>query len=383
MAPAPGCHPAVSAVRRFAYALHVMEATQLRVMHFVDAMGGADHLWGKERVVLLLMREQRAGGRVRPSLVTFSPGRLADAAAAEGFDVRTLAAGPTHGVGGNVGALARALSAAPADVIHSHGYRANIVARLLRLRGAARGVRLISTCHGWVDTTAKLRLYNAVDRWTSVVSDAVAVPDARMLTAFPAFARKHFVFNGVPDREDGDGATFVRPGAYVVGTLGRVTREKGIADLLDAARAFPDPDVVFSVAGTGELAAEVAAAGPNVHVAGYVAAQPFLQSIDVYVQASHAEGLSLSLLEAMRAGKPIVATDVGATRDAVTDGESALLVPPRRPDALREAILRLRSDDVLAQRLGRNARRRFEAGFRLDRQAERYLHLYEDTYAAS
>jgi len=94
------------------------------------------------------------------------------------------------------------------------------------------------------------------------------------------------------------------------------------------------------------------------------------------VQASRSEGLSLALLEAMRAGKAIVATDVGATRDAVVDGESALVVPPRRPAALRDAVLTLRTDPALAARLGRNARARFETDFHMQRQHQRFADLY-------
>jgi len=303
-------------------------------------MGESEHLWGKERVVALLMGEQRASGRVDPQLIT--------------------------------------LEKQPADVIHSHGYRANIIARALRVSRRIRGLRVISTCHGWVETDAKLRLYNTVDRWTCMLSDVTTVPDERMLSSLPPLGRRRHVPNAVPELDpDIESPRFVRPAEFVAGTLGRVSGEKGIPEFLAAARDFPDHGVAFVVAGDGVLTDDVRAAGGNVHYAGYYARPDrYLAGLDVYVQASHSEGLSLALLEAMRAGVAIVATDVGATRDAVTDRESALIVPARQPGALRDAILHLRKNPALCSRLGRQARLRFELDFRIQRQHQSYLELY-------
>lgn len=343
-------------------------------------MGAGDQLWGKERVIALLMREQQASGRVAPMLIAFSSGKLAQLLANEGFRTTILATHRTHGFDRTVSRLGRVLRRSGVDVLHTHGYRANIVARALRLSGRMPGVRLISTCHGWVESTPKLRLYNTLDRWTSMLSDVTTVPDPRMLRSLPWWTRRRHVPNAVPDIDgtDGVGGLPAAPtGTFVAGTLGRVSAAKGISDFLAAADGFPDRSVVFAVAGDGELAAQVRHAGDNVRYVGYLAnADAYLAGLDVYVQASRSEGLSLALLEAMRAGKPIVATDVGATCDAVVDGESALVVPARRPAALRAAVLALRANPDLATRLGRNARARFEADFHMQRQHQRFLDLY-------
>jgi glycosyltransferase involved in cell wall biosynthesis len=355
------------------------ESRALRVAHLVDAMGGSEHLWGKERVVALLMREQRVSGRVQPTLITFSPGLLTSVLGDEGFPVTSLSTRHSRGFDRAIGTLGQYLEKHPLDVIHSHGYRANLVARALRLAGRAPGVRLISTCHGWVESDRKLLLYNAVDRWTTMFSDVTTVPDAGMLPRFSPFGKRRHVLNAVPESETSSPeASLPRAGTFVAGTLGRVDVHKGIPDLLAAAAGFPDPDVVFTVAGAGDLVAQVRSVGGNVRYAGYIPSSgPYLAALDVYIQASRAEGLSLSLLEAMRAGLAIVATDVGATRDAVTDGQSALIVPARRPAALRDAVLSLRGDPELRARLGRAARARFESDFHIRRQHESYLELYQ------
>jgi glycosyltransferase involved in cell wall biosynthesis len=348
------------------------------VVHLVDAMGGDDTFWGKESVVAMLMREQRASGCVDPGLITFSPSRLGKVLADEGFAVDTLSAGRSHGFDRSLSELARRLRVGRIAIVHSHGYRANIVAKTLRLLGRARGVRIVSTCHGWVESTPALRLYNALDRWSSVLSDVTAVPDSRMLAALLPAGRREYVPNGVADLPATDRTEApARAGAFVAGTLGRVSEPKGVLDLLSAARDFPDREVVFALAGDGDLVPRVREAGDNVRYLGYFEhPDRYLETLDVYVQASHSEGLSLALLEAMRAGKAIVATDVGATRDAVTHRESALLVPPRNAQALRSAVLELRNDPELRLRLGRNARKRFEDGFRISHQHQRYLELY-------
>jgi glycosyltransferase involved in cell wall biosynthesis len=251
------------------------------------------------------------------------------------------------------------------------------VARALRVSRRARDFRLVSTCHGWVESTPKLRLYNAIDRWTSMLSDVTTVPDRGMLRSLPWWTQRRHVANAVPDVALAGRMPIAPSGTFVAGSLGRVSAEKGIPDLLAAADGFPDPDVVFAVAGDGELTPQVRTAGGNVRYVGYLAnADRYLAGLDVYVQASRSEGLSLALLEAMRAGLPIVATDVGATRDALVDGESALIVPACRPAALRDAVHRLRADPDLAKRLGGNARRRFESDFQVQRQHQRFLELY-------
>ena len=345
-------------------------------------MGGSQHIWGKERVIQLLMRQQRDSGTIVPSLVTFSSGALNEAMSAEGFHTTALSNVKPRAGDGPLSRLARTLADERTAVVHSHGYKANIIARALRVSGKARGLAIVSTCHGWVDSDAKLRLYNVMDRWSSFLSDATTVPNATMLAKFPGVAHTVHVPNAVPDF-DGDGienggsVPAGERGQFVCGTLGRVSEAKGILDFLQAARTCTDPTIVFTAAGAGELVPLVEVAGPNVRFAGYFSApEAYLAGLDVYVQASHHEGLSIALLEAMRAGKPIVATAVGGTCDAVSDDESALIIPAHSPDALREAILRLKNDPDLRERLGRNARARFVRDFHIQRQHERFAALY-------
>jgi glycosyltransferase involved in cell wall biosynthesis len=343
-------------------------------------MSSGDYLWGKERVVHLLMREQRDSGVVEPFHMTFGPSRLAEVAAADDLPTTVIAKRSSRfpvAAAWRIPAMVREKNIA---IVHSHGYKANIVTRALRLLGQLPGVRLVSTCHGWTSDTAALRFYHSLDRSTAFLSDVTTVPDADMLRFFPPNANTVHVANGVPDVEpasDGENPE-VRHGArFVAGTLGRVCADKGIPELLEAAAACPDRELMFTVAGFGDLADSVSHAAGNVRYIGHVSKpQAYLEQLDVYVQASRSEGLSLSLLEAMRAGKAIVATAVGATSNAVIDGETGVLVQPNRPSDLLEAVLSIKRDARFAARLGRNARGHFEREFRMGQQHGRFLELY-------
>jgi colanic acid/amylovoran biosynthesis glycosyltransferase len=106
-----------------------------------------------------------------------------------------------------------------------------------------------------------------------------------------------------------------------------------------------------------------------------------LQRADVFFHASLIEGLPNVVLEAMACGLPVVATDVGGTREAVTDGVEGLVVPPREPRAAMVALARLWRDPALRARMGAAARSRIERDFTLDEQTRRYEALYREVVA--
>ena len=353
----------------------------LRVVHLVDAMG-ATHLWGKERAIAALMARQRQAG-IATRLVAFAPNALVETLARNGF--RTDVLGP-RSQRIPLGALAKLiglLRADPAAVLHTHGYKANIVGRAARAAGAPVA-RLVATVHGMNDDTRALAFYNRLDRLSAPLSHAVAVADAQLPPSFPRAARVTYVANAITDRPPFGPAERAaarrRFGfadeAFVVGLLGRVTAAKGALDVFAVARACADPRIVFAFAGDGELV-RCADPPPNVRFVGYVDdADDYLPALDAYLQASHTEGLSLALLESMRGGLACIATRVGSTERALVDGRDGLLIPPCDPPALRAAVERLAADEPLRARLAAAARARFAAEFTIDRHHRAYLDLY-------
>jgi glycosyltransferase involved in cell wall biosynthesis len=167
--------------------------------------------------------------------------------------------------------------------------------------------------------------------------------------------------------------------AALLHAFGQIARARTDADLLLVGRG-PEEDRLKALVGSLRIADRVHFLGEQPDVA------PYLRRMDVYVQPSVTEGLSVSILEAMATGLPVVATAVGGTPEVVIDGETGLLVPPREPRKLAEAIERLLADRGLREAFGKAGRTRVEAHFGeklmlqrvealLDRLVERHLGL--------
>jgi glycosyltransferase involved in cell wall biosynthesis len=110
---------------------------------------------------------------------------------------------------------------------------------------------------------------------------------------------------------------------------------------------------------------------------------PFLHAMDVFVLPSRTEGLPITILEAMAAGKPVVATAVGGIPEVVRDGETGLLAPPSDPGRLAEAVLRLLEAPTLAKAMGGAGRAWVERAFGLEQEAKQTCALYRQVLAAS
>jgi glycosyltransferase involved in cell wall biosynthesis len=167
--------------------------------------------------------------------------------------------------------------------------------------------------------------------------------------------------------------------------VGRLDRYKGHDHLIEAfaALARARPRARLLLVGDGRFrdvltaTAQRAGLGDRVCFAGALGdVRPALAAADVFVQASDEEGLPGAVLEAMAMGLPVVATDVGGTREAVDDGVTGLLVPARDAAALAAAVLRLLDDPGLAARFASFARKRAAEEF----SSERELALTEDVY---
>jgi glycosyltransferase involved in cell wall biosynthesis len=367
------------------------DARRTPVIHVLDGvLLGKQYLWGKEQVVSNLMHAQRHSSRFAPELAVFSECLLSEQIEAAGFPVVVLTGDESGSPVRGLRALMRHLHANPTAILHTHGYKANVVGRLARMLGAPM-TGIVSTSHGFDNTAARLRVYNAIDRFSSPASDFITAPDEAMLTKFPRRAKAQFIPNAIPDRPlpSAEARTMARQrfgwaeGDFVAGAMGRLSESKGLPEFIEAAQTTSAP-LRFAVAGVGPMQADVDRCDPaRIQAVGYVSpSDDFITAIDVYVQSSRSEGLSLCLLEAMRASKPIVATRVNATALAVRDGVDGVLVETQSAAALAGAVERIRKDPAFAQRIGASARARFLELFRIERQAEAYDALYASVCTA-
>lgn len=122
----------------------------------------------------------------------------------------------------------------------------------------------------------------------------------------------------------------------------------------------------------------------NVQILGFRDDVPdLLAAADVFVLSSRQEGMPISILEAMAARKPVVATDVGGCAEPIAHDETGLIVPPESPEALGQALISLLSDRERAQTMGAAGRERVEREFTVDRMVEQHLALYDRLLAQS
>jgi glycosyltransferase involved in cell wall biosynthesis len=251
-----------------------------------------------------------------------------------------------------------------ASLLHVHGYAA---ADFGRLAARATGAALVLHEH-FADP--RMPAYQALaDRALASLTDrAIAVSgstrDFLVRERFVPPAKVRLIWNGAPLDEftpvTRERALRVRSelglpeAAPVVGTIGRLSTQKGHTYLVQAAPAViaARPDVRFLVAGDGDLMEplqdEARALGiPDRFVfAGHRTDVPdLLGAIDVLALPSLYEGTPLALFEAMAAGKAIVASAVDGCAEVLEHGRTALLVPPARPDALAQALLALLADE--------------------------------------
>ena len=239
------------------------------------------------------------------------------------------------------------------DLLHAHGYKADVYVRL-----ASRHVQapVVATCHTWHDVGFKDCAYGVIDRFALRGFDEIIAVSAdverRLLKAGIKQHRIHRIRNGIDATVFGnsDRKEYVEDVPLVVGMACRLAHEKGIDLFAEMAANIlrEQPDVRFRIAGDGDqrVAFEQRLTGLNIssHVEVFGRLDDmsaFYSSLDILVSSSRSEGYPINLLEAMANGLPIVATAVGEVPSIVRDHKTGLLVSPGDVQALTDATVSL------------------------------------------
>lgn len=284
----------------------------------------------------------------------------------------------------------------PMDLIHAHLFRANVAARVI---GRMAGVPVIVTAHHDTDVWMGRR-HRLLERLTARLSDRIvtcsdavgeyAVGKLGLPKALVCTLRNAIEIE--PERGSAEERRQLRrafgaaDGDLLVGTLGRLQEpKKGLSHFLAAAArvAAEMPRARFVLVGDGPsralleqqaaacgIASRTHFAGPRRDVGAAMAA------FDLFVQPSLWEGFGLTLLEAMAARRPIVASRVGGVPEVVRDDREGLLVPAGDPDACARAMITILSDPERARRYGEAGRARVVAEFGIDRLVDETVALY-------
>jgi len=283
------------------------------------------------------------------------------------------------------------------DLIHTHGYFADIVgipmARFFRLPS-------IATCHGFIFNSWKYRFYNNLDFLALRLSDRVmavsediktylvkhGVNRSRISMIQNAVESCYTDESAIENRAEKRRLLNIKENEMLLGFTGRLSKEKGLRYLIEACFLLNQvglPTKVLII-GEGPQRKELVALADSKdlgHKVLFVGFQKdvhnWLPAVDAFILPSITEGTPMSLLEAMSWGLPIVASDVGGIPQIIDSEKNGVLVPPRQPDRIKEAVYRLYTNGDFRKNIGFEARKTVETkyGIRtwLDKIESEYL----------
>jgi len=342
----------------------------VRILHVIQELGTG----GAERILLSAHRGARAAGH--EVFVAAAPGPLAAELDTEPYPLPVVRRRPWR-IPAAALAVRKAVRATKPDVIHAYNPAMGLATGLATRRGT-RPPGLVNLQGGaeedWPAAARLVRLSGL-----SPVACGPGVAAAMRDRGLEPLATVPNAVGPAPPPADRSELA-LEPGERLVLAVGRLVEQKNHA--LAIAALAEVPKATLAIAGDGPLHPELERLAAEHGVAGRVRflgvrpdARALMGAADVVVMPSRWEGLSLSALEALASGTPLVATDVRGLRELVTDGRDALLVP-EEPEALAAALRRVLDDPELARRLA-VAGRRVEGAGSDEQLVTRFLELYE------
>lgn len=290
--------------------------------------------------------------------------------------------------------IGKIIRAKHVNVVHTHGYRSDIVGGLA---GRRNGLPIVTTVHGFTGGSLKNRCFEALQRLAFRRFDAVAVvsqPQFDLLRASGVpESRLHLIANALAahpnplDRTSARRELGIPAEGLIAGWVGRVSVEKGIDTFIDAMHSIGDRVIRATIIGDGperaaqQARAESLAPGRFQWLGSIPDAARYFAAFDVYVMSSRAEGLPMVLLEAMAARIPIVTTRVGGIPDLLSSAQG-LLVPTDDPLALAAAIRATIDDPASASMRAQAAEQRQRSEYDVAPWAARYESLYRHLIGA-
>jgi len=353
---------------------------------------------GGQNQVLLTVNGLRAIGH-RAALVAHPNGELRRRAA-EGLELIPLAPRTEMDLSA-AWRLSRLMKRTRPDVVHAHDPHGVAMAALaLSIGSGAAASRAMPPLVASRRVDFHLK-GNSLSRWKHrqvdcfiAASEAIrqmllgdGIPPERTITVHEGIDVDHVAATPAVNLHE---ALFLPHGAPIVGNVAALVPHKGQRYLIDAAHLVVQhaPDTRFVILGEGELREHLEKQVHEHHLEKHVLLPGFrtdvlgcIKAFDLFVMSSVTEGLGTSLLDAMAAARPIVATTAGGIPEIVEDGVNGLLVPPRDARALADAILRALRDADLRRRLGDAGFARVNERFTVERMVAQTAAAYEQIVA--
>jgi glycosyltransferase involved in cell wall biosynthesis len=293
----------------------------------------------------------------------------------------------------SIGKLHNILLTNKIDILHTNEYRSDIIGFLAARRTR---VKTLATAHGWLYIDPKIKLYEWIDSmflraFDTVIAVSSAMKNELARAGIPQNRLK--IIENAVDYTDIQGgvSSAIRkeigagPGTIIVGSIGRLSLERGYSYFLDAAKEVSEkyPTVKFLIAGDGDLRDSLIARAQRLGIKEKIALLGFRKDIkdiyaalDIFVSSSLRESFGLALVEAMVAGKPVVATAVGIAPEIIRNGDNGFLVKPGSAIEIKEAVTVLLSDDNKRKKMGVSARQTIGERFSRKKMAREYETVY-------
>lgn len=287
------------------------------------------------------------------------------------------------------------------DIVHTHEVKSDVIAYLA---SRIQPVPIITTLHGWIGNNLKGKVFIALDKRIARYFDrAIAVSrqiEQDLLEAGVPQNKIHLLHNAiVVENYRRKGLRGVlqevigRPvESPVIASVGRLSLEKGHADLIDALALVKKTGhkVSLVLIGDGPERANLVRRIENhglqeaVHLPGYVQApQRLLEEVDLMVLPSHTEGLPNAALEALLMEVPVLATRVGGTPEVIIDGETGRLVAPRSPSELADGILEFLASPESWKQMARRGKKMVQTHFDFRARTRKLEVIYEEMLSRS
>mgnify|MGYP000468684849 CR=1 FL=1 len=365
---------------------------EIGVLHLISSNG----LFGAEKVMLSLAKRINCN-RIKPYIVSvnnyYNPHFEVVKKAQENnlpvfvvdskrkFDLRTIRD------------LCNIIKINRIDLIHTHNYKANflgfIVSKKLKLP-------IVTTLHGYIGDGLRLKFYESLDRFLLRFFNKVILVDECLKENCSKNLNYTIIHNGI---EIDDSMLHIRPSheirkelgvatdKTIIGAVGRLSKEKGISYLLKAFAVLVkrNHNLQLLIVGEGPLRDNLEKLCKELNIKKDVIFTGFQEEVDkyysvmdIYVCSSLIEHFPLSVMEAMKHGLAVIATNVGGTPKLIRDNSTGLLIKPYSTKEIYDSLKILIEDNSLRTRLGEEGRRFIIENFSIDGMVKRYEKIYEE-----
>ena len=300
----------------------------------------------------------------------------------------------------NIVEVYRLLKREKFDLIHTHGYRADVIGVILC---KLTGLPIISTCHGFISNDRNLKIYNTLDRFSLrffnkiiTVSDSIkndliknGINESKIIVIQNAVEEKIedeiFFYNRKEKRQ----LLNIKEDEFVLGYIGRLSEEKGIRYLIESSSILNDLNIPIKVLIIGQgpqqkeledLAREEGIESKIILTGFQNEIETWFPSIDIFVLPSLTEGTPMALLEAMAYGIPVVASAVGGIPKIINSGKNGILVSPSEPEEIARAVSSICLKKDLYNRLSKMAKQTIKSKFNINEWANRIESVYNEIF---